>query len=46
MKKEVVMLKKELKKFNEIMIDKEKEVEKLKKENFNLLNRCRNYLKK
>jgi cell division protein FtsB len=39
------MLRKELKKLSQMICDKEKEVEKLKKENFNLLNRCRNNLK-
>lgn len=43
-KKEVLMLKKELKKTYEQMTEKEKEIERLKKENFNLVNRCRNTL--
>ena len=46
MKKENNMLRKELKKISEIMGDRDKEIEKLKKENFNLINRCRNGLKK
>jgi uncharacterized protein YlxW (UPF0749 family) len=45
LKKECGMLRKELKKLSQMICDKEKEVEKLKKENFNLLNRCRNNLK-
>ena len=41
-KKEILMLKKEAKKLGEQGLDKDKEIEKLKKENFNLLNRLRN----
>jgi hypothetical protein len=46
MKKEMLIMKKELIKVNGIIVEKDKEVEKLKKENFNLVNRCRNTLKK
>ena len=38
------MVRKEFKKLNEEIIDKDKEMEKLKKENTNLLTRCRNNL--
>ena len=33
-------------KIQDLMTDKDKEIEKLKKENFNLINRCRNNIKK
>ena len=40
------MVKRELKRVNDGNIEKDKEIERLKKENFNLVNRCRNGLKK
>lgn len=44
LKREMTMLRKELKRVSEEMEEKNREVEKLKKENFNLINRCRNTL--
>lgn len=41
-RKEISMLKKELKRICDIADEKDREVEKLKKENFNLINRYRN----
>ena len=38
------MMKRELKKLNDILLNKEQEIDKLKKENINLLNRCRNQI--
>jgi hypothetical protein len=36
------MLKKELKRVNDIMGERDREIEKVKKENYNLINRYRN----
>ncbi len=41
-RKEISMLKKELKRICDIADEKDREVEKLKKENYNLINRYRN----
>lgn len=46
MKRDMLSMKKEVIKYNAMLQEKEKEIEKLKKENFNLINRCRNQLKK
>ena len=42
LRKEISMLKKELKRIYDIADEKDREVEKLKKENYNLINRYRN----
>ncbi len=42
LRKEISMLKKELKRVSDFAEDKDREVEKLKKENYNLINRYRN----
>ena len=42
LKKEVSMLKKELKRVSDVLGEREREIEKVKKENYNLINRYRN----
>ncbi len=42
LRKEISMLKKELKRVNDIMGERDREIEKVKKENYNLINRYRN----
>ena len=45
-KKEIVMLRKELTRMQQAMQEQEREVERVKKENYNLVNRYRNTLVK
>ena len=43
-KRELAHLRREAKKLSDILLQRDKELEGLRKENFNLINRCRNTL--
>ena len=45
-KRELTMMRKDVKRLTESGAEKERDIERLKKENFNLINRCRNGMSK